>query len=833
MSRKIAESLVVCMFALSLCVAAAQAAEQMSAEEMIRAGKGLIGIYYNGDEFDDPEKGMIDVLPTVDYAWGGSRGGGWSARWFGFIEGPTTGEVKFIAEAQDGVRVTVGNHVIIDALKKGGIHSGTVSMTRGEKVPVKIEFVSSSRKALLRLYWQWGDKEKQIVPAWALSHGTEDLPANFMVFDYNRRPSRQDDEGGWVYPADEFPVGDNDLSNAKIVNLDTNNKVLNKAADMLVDEIERRSRITLGVAAKVPSQNVPAIVIGVGRQVTQRFALPAGLKVPQKAEGYAIWLDKSTRKTLTVCLAGTDERGALFAAGRLLRLLKMSRDKVGIDNGIQIATAPRYPLRGHQFGYRPKTNAYDGWDIRIWEQYWRDMIAFGMNAVELIPPRSDDADDSPHFPKPPLEMMVAMSQLADDYGLDVWIWYPAIDDDYTDAGTIEFALNERKEVFSKLPRIDVVFVPGGDPGDTHPRILLPFMKKQKELLNRYHPKAQIWVSPQGFDREGKGRDGWLKAFFDILQNEQPQWLDGVVFGPQVETSLANLRKEVPARYPIRRYPDITHCRSCQYAVPDWDSAYRSTLGREPINPRPRAYAKIFRDLQQYAVGFITYSEGCNDDFNKVLWSCLGWDPDMKVEQITREYSRYLVSPRFEEQFAKGLLNLEKNWQGRTLTNPYVYETLRIFQEMEAKALPQEKLNWRFQQGLYRAYYDAYIKARLEYETKLKQQAVHVLKQAQAGNSLETIDRAIAIVDKAETQPVKQQWRARVFELAEALFQSIRMQLSVKKYQAIRVNRGANLDNIDKPLADLDDLKESLEDIRGLPSEQKRLAAIKRVIRSRD
>ena len=60
-----------------------------------------------------------------------------------------------------------------------------------------------------------------------------------------------------------------------------------------------------------------------------------------------------------------------------------------------------------------------------------------------------------------------------------------------------------------------------------------------------------------------------------------------------------------------------------------------------------------------------------------------------------------------------------------------------------------------------------------------------------------------------------------------------MQLSVKKYQAIRVNRGANLDNIDKPLADLDDLKESLEDIRGLSSEQKRLAAIKRVIRSRD
>ena len=35
----------------------------------------------------------------------------------------------------------------------------------------------------------------------------------------------------------------------------------------------------------------------------------------------------------------------------------------------------------------------------------------------------------------------------------------------------------------------------------------------------------------------------------------------------------------------------------------------------------------------------------------------------------------------------------------------------------------------FQQGLYRAYYDAYIKARLEYETKLEKDAIEVRKKA--------------------------------------------------------------------------------------------------------
>ncbi len=110
----------------------------------------------------------------------------------------------------------------------------------------------------------------------------------------------------------------------------------------------------------------------------------------------------------------------------------------------------RTALRGHQLGYRPKTNSYDAWDLRQWEQYYRDLIVFGANAVELIPPRSDDAATSPHFPLPPLEMMQGMSGLADKYGLDVWIWYPAMDRDYADPATVQFALKEWGDVFRQL-----------------------------------------------------------------------------------------------------------------------------------------------------------------------------------------------------------------------------------------------------------------------------------------------------------------------------------------------------------------------------------------------
>ena len=349
--------------------------------------------------------------------------------------------------------------------------------------------------------------------------------------------------------------------------------------------------------------------------------------------------------------------------------------------GSNLASAPKYPLRGHQLGYRPKTNSYDAWDLAQWDRYIRELAIFGTNAIELIPPRSDDAADSPHFPLPPLEMMAGMSQICADYGLDVWIWYPAMDADYADPKTVEYALEEWAEVFKKLPRIDAVFVPGGDPGHTRPKFLMALLEKQAENLRRYHPKAQMWVSPQSFTRE------WFDEFLALMKAE-PAWLAGVVFGPQVRVSLPELRKALPAKYPIRDYPDITHSLRCQYPVPDWDVAYALTEGREVINPRPRDEAAIFHAFADQTIGFITYSEGCNDDVNKIVWSALGWDPEADVLEVLRDYGRCLVGlhDREADDFAHGLFALEQNWRGPLLSNGSVETTLQQFRALERRAL---------------------------------------------------------------------------------------------------------------------------------------------------
>jgi hypothetical protein len=90
-------------------------------------------------------------------------------------------------------------------------------------------------------------------------------------------------------------------------------------------------------------------------------------------------------------------------------------------------------------------------------------------------------------------------------------------------------------------------------------------------------------------------------------------------------------------------------------------------------------------------------------------------------------------------------------------------------------------------------------------------------------------RAEAVLDRAVTERVATDLRARVFELAEALFQSIRMQLSVERYQAISVGRGATLDTIDAPLNNRLWLKHQFEMIRRLEKEATRLQQIHDII----
>ncbi|MEN6533687.1 MAG: hypothetical protein ABFD89_08490, partial [Bryobacteraceae bacterium] len=618
-----------------------------------------------------------------------------------------------------------------------------------------------------------------------------------------------------------WPAAATDLSNAVVVAPATLRATEKKAVEMLVEEVEKRTQVRWEVVQTAPAET--KTFIGIGQAAAGRYSreVSAAPKL-SGAEGYRI-LSVTGHGAPAVFVLGNDPRGTLFGVGKLLRNLRMRKGAVELPDGYHVASAPKYRLRGHQLGYRPKTNSYDAWTPAMWEQYIRDLAVFGTNAVELIPPRSDDDVDSPHFPLPPMEMMTRMSKILADYGLDVWIWYPALDPDYSYEKAIDAAVKEWGEVFKRLPRVDAIFVPGGDPGHTPPRQMMTLLARQAENLRRYHPKAQWWLSPQGFRKE------WMDEFLTILKNEQPAWLTGVVYGPQAPMPLPELRKAVPERYLIRHYPDITHSFHCQFPVPDWDVAYAATEARESINPRPLGEANIFRRTQPLTIGFLSYSEGCNDDVNKIVWSGLGWDPDKPVIEILRDYSRYFIGEPYADSFAQGLLALERNWKGPLAANRNVETTLAQFQAMERAASPADLLNWRFQQARYRAYYDAYTRSRLIYETELEDRAMDRLRSAHETGSLAAMREAEEILAQADRVKVAHEWRSRVFELAEALYQSVRMQLSVPRYKAIDVGRGANLDTLDVPLNSRLWLVDQFAELRAKSDEAARLRGINEIV----
>jgi hypothetical protein len=144
---------------------------------------GLSGIYFNKADLRDPDD-EVDVLGSLNENWGDSKGNDWSARWKGFIEAPYSGEVVFTAEATDGLRLKVGNQVVINGLSKSGARSGKAIMKKGEKTPVTVEFTSAEGRAKLVLSWSWPGQAQTIVPTAALSHREEAKirPVDLMAY---------------------------------------------------------------------------------------------------------------------------------------------------------------------------------------------------------------------------------------------------------------------------------------------------------------------------------------------------------------------------------------------------------------------------------------------------------------------------------------------------------------------------------------------------------------------------------------------------------------------------------------------------------------------------
>ncbi len=584
------------------------------------------------------------------------------------------------------------------------------------------------------------------------------------------------------------------------------------AGIMLVEEIEKRTGIVLPLVSAWPEgKTVIALCAGPPPSDWPESLPPrAGDDLPEsRPEGLRI--ASTPRTPSTIWVLGENSRGALYGVGALLRRLHWGPGRLSVESGLDIASAPRSPLRGHQLGYRALANSYDAWTPAQFEQYIRELVFFGVNSIEGIP--FQDADANPLMTTSRRDMNRAMSEICERYDLDYWVFAPADFDLRDDALRTEM-LAKLEQLFQDCPRMDAVFFPGGDPGDNPPELALPFLEDVAKLLTPVHPQARIWLSLLGFN--GTQVD-WV---FDYLADKQPTWFGGLT----ADTSgppMVELRRRLPKEYPLRLYPDITHNKLSQFEVPWWDPAYALTLGREAINPRPMEFLEIAQWFAPCGNGFITYSDGVHDDVNKVIWSLHGWDPDLSARDMLVEYARVFFGPEIAEEAADGILALEKNWHGPLAGNGSVEGALMMWRRIEEN-VPRAADNWRLQMNLLRAYYDAYTRRRLLHETQLEEDAYALLAQGPVLGADAAMEAALNLLRQSDAHSCSPELLARIEALCEALFRSIGLQTSVERYHAANGERGAVLDYVNYPLNNRWWLEDEFAKIAALEEEAEKL-----------
>lgn len=584
------------------------------------------------------------------------------------------------------------------------------------------------------------------------------------------------------------------------------------AARMLVEELAKRTGKRLKISTTWPKHGV-AIALTAAPEPVGGRSVPGhanGERPETHREGYRVWVESPT----TVWIIGADPRGALYGVGKLLRTVEWGRGVARVSASLDTAAAPVYSIRGHQLGYRARANSYDGWDARQYEQYIRELVIFGGNSIENIP--FEDVQKSPHWPVPRSVMNRQLGEICDRYDVDYWVWTP-VTFDLTNQTLRAAELKLHEDFYRDCPRLNGVFFPGADPGKNPPELVLPFLEDVARLLAKYHPEGKVWVSMQGFN--GPKLDYVVK----YLEEQKPSWLGGIVAGPQA-ASPAVLRTRIPRQYPLRDYPDLTHTVRCQYPVMWWDPAFNFTLGRECCNPRPLFYTYVHQQTAPATDGFLSYSDGCHDDVNKIIWNILGVNPNADPRETLIEYARFFFGPDVAEAAGDGIMAFEKNWVGPILSNPTIDSTLALWQQLE-KQKPELKGNWRWQLCLLRAYYDAYTRHRLRYESRLEEESNGLMSQAEASGSEAAMTSAMSALKRAETEPCRKDLRARVDQLCQALFDSIKLQTSVKRFGASESERGCVLDFVDYPLNNRWWLEDEFVKIRKMPGEAARIARL--------
>lgn len=485
-------------------------------------------------------------------------------------------------------------------------------------------------------------------------------------------------------------------------------------------------------------------------------------------------------------------RGLLFGCGEFIKKAEFKDGKICLVKNIQIKRQPSMKIRGHQLSYTDMNNTVDMWDKKQYERYILDLVLFGMNTVEADSGVREETNALMRFSQK--EMLVAMSEICVKFDIDLSVWHELWSED-SDEETIA----KMHKLYDDLPKLDILFPPGGDPGDMQGEAFVQRCIKIKREMQKIFPKIQMWPSAQAPHEYPDWGERFVKEMAKC-----PEEIDGIIYGPNHAMPLDELRRKIDSRYPFRLYPDIGHNVRCETPVhfdrDDWHYSLAATLSREAVNPRPSEYRLYHRQTRQYVDGSVTYSEGVNDDLNKFVWSAMDLDCDSGLRENVLDYCRAFFIGADAQRLADLLIAFEHSWNGDPVENRNIQANFDGFVNM-AEANPELMKNWRFVLHLFRAYCDKLVRDRRIFELWLIDEARTLVYKGDTAKAIEVL--------KTDFCDEYKENRKKIDELAKLLFDLIGIQLDVENYHGMNWERGCTLVTIDNPVTDRRYLAEKL------------------------
>jgi hypothetical protein len=504
--------------------------------------------------------------------------------------------------------------------------------------------------------------------------------------------------------------------------------IARRAAALFTTRVERKTGAKLPIQRALPAAGAAIVFATAGSSQLSGIQAPTSAQLGE--EGFAL-VEKGAR----LYIVAREGRGMIYGAGKILRTAQYERASMRAQPPLGLDK----PAMGHRMLYLAihVENFYEMQEARtILREVVEDIALWGANGVWVWFDQSqyndpfekgvDNADARKRWDK---EKEVL--RLAQDLGLKPG--YTMSDNDlYRNQVTPEIKA-PNTEKWANFQRLACPSVPrareillrnkenlarglaeagvhlemgchfaydtGGclcDRCRPWVKTFLNLAKDVHETFRKYHPAMRSYMSDWHFTDEE------ARTAIDFFRERKPDWFGGVF---KDDRHPADRFTRLPPGYPVLTFLEITE-------IGGW-----GTVG---ANPFPKRLVNIFGDLRRTGQdGYVAYSEGIYDDFNKASAARIAWDPGVTPEQLASEYANYFFDAGVAADFTSMTAGMESAW-----TNPMgswgqqqfvqpaekADEVAKLALSISARLPAAVRKNWRWQVFEYRARIGAAIAA---------------------------------------------------------------------------------------------------------------------------